>query len=130
MQERRRGVNPLPVDDNVAKARMFHLAQGVLVGLRRRPPEEVLSELIDVAQRFGLSPFALARALVRRPDVLLLDEPPPAAGRPRAPTPTPTQQPRYVNAGAICWNRLRPNNIDRRASTTQASCRGASVPGA
>jgi hypothetical protein len=53
-----------PVDDNVAKARMFHLAQGVLVGLRRRPPEEVLSELIDVAQRFGLSPFALARALV------------------------------------------------------------------
>ena len=61
MQERRRGVNPLPVDDNVAKARMFHLAQGVLVGLRRRPPEEVLSELIDVAQRFGLSPFALAR---------------------------------------------------------------------
>ena len=65
MQERRRGVNPLPVDDNVAKARMFHLAQGVLVGLRRRPPEEVLSELIDVAQRFGLSPFALARALVR-----------------------------------------------------------------
>jgi hypothetical protein len=43
---------------------MFHLAQGVLVGLRRRPPEEVLSELIDVAQRFGLSPFALARALV------------------------------------------------------------------
>ena len=64
MQERRRGVNPLPVDDNVAKARMFHLAQGVLVGLRRRPPEEVLSELVDVAQRFGLSPFALARALV------------------------------------------------------------------
>lgn len=64
MQERRRGVNPLPLDDNVAKARMFHLAQGVLVGLRRRPPEEVLSELIDVAQRFGLSPFALARALV------------------------------------------------------------------
>ena len=41
MQERRRGVNPLPVDGNVAKARMFHLAQGVLVGLRRRPPEEV-----------------------------------------------------------------------------------------
>jgi hypothetical protein len=64
VQERRRGVNPLPVDDNVAKARMFHLSQGVLVGLRRRPPEEVLSELIDVAQRFGLSPFALARALV------------------------------------------------------------------
>ena len=37
MQERRRGVNPLPVDDNVAKARMFHLAQGVLVGLASRP---------------------------------------------------------------------------------------------
>ena len=64
MQERRRGVNPLPVDDNVAKARMFHLAPGVLVGLRRQPPEEVSCELIDVAQRFGLSPFALARALV------------------------------------------------------------------
>ena len=54
MQERRRCVNPLPVDDTVAKARMFHLAQGVLVGLRRRPPEEVFSELIDVAQRFNL----------------------------------------------------------------------------
>ena len=66
MLERRRGVNPLPVDDNVAKARMFHLAQGVLVGLRRQPPEEVSCELIDVAQRFGLSPFALARASGRR----------------------------------------------------------------
>ena len=44
MQERRRSVNPLPVDHNVGKARMFHLAQGVLVGLRRRPPEEVLCE--------------------------------------------------------------------------------------
>ena len=54
----------MPGDDDVAKARMLHLPQDVLVGLRRRPPEEVLSELIDVAQRFGLSPVALARALV------------------------------------------------------------------
>ena len=64
MPKRHQGVNPLPVDDNVANARMFHLAQGVLVGLRRRPAEQVLNELIDVAQRFGLSPFTLARALV------------------------------------------------------------------
>ncbi|PRC57391.1 hypothetical protein C6A85_33795, partial [Mycobacterium sp. ITM-2017-0098] len=27
-------------------------------------PEEVIGELIETAQRFGLSPFALARALV------------------------------------------------------------------
>lgn len=39
MPRRHQGVNPLPVDDDVANARMFHLAQGVLVGLRRRPAE-------------------------------------------------------------------------------------------
>jgi hypothetical protein len=64
MPKRRLGLNPLSVDDNVANARMFHLARGVLVRLLRRPPEQVLNELIDVARRFGLSPFALARALV------------------------------------------------------------------
>lgn len=117
MLERRRGVNPLPVDDNVAKARMFHLAQGVLVGLRRRPPEEVLSELIDVAQRFGLSPFALARALVA------------AAGG-------GTAAGADADAAATvrqCWGDLLESiaseQYDRRASATQASCRGASVPG-
>jgi hypothetical protein len=51
------------VDDDVTKARTFHLAQGILIGLRRRPPEEVLTEF-DAAQDFGLSPFALARALM------------------------------------------------------------------
>ena len=66
MQERRRGVNPLPVDDNVAKARMFHLAQGVLVGLRRRPPEEVLCELIDVAEVRTVTICAGPRASGRR----------------------------------------------------------------
>ena len=52
------------MDDNVASARMFHLAQGVFLGLRRRPAEQALNELIDAAQRFGLSQFTLARALV------------------------------------------------------------------
>ena len=64
MHETRRRVSPLPVDDDVAKARMFHLAQGILIALHRRPPEEVLTELVEAAQEFGLSPFALARALV------------------------------------------------------------------
>ena len=64
MPKRRLGLNPLSVDDNVANARMFHLAEGVLVRLLRRPPEQILNELIDVAQRFGLSPFALARVLM------------------------------------------------------------------
>ncbi|PRC45894.1 hypothetical protein C6A85_92860, partial [Mycobacterium sp. ITM-2017-0098] len=64
MRETAREVSPLSVDDDVSKARMFHLAQGILVGLRRCTPEEVIGELIETAQRFGLSPFALARALV------------------------------------------------------------------
>jgi len=64
MQKRNPGLYPLPVDDNVASARMFHLAQDVFLGLRRRPAEQALNELIDAAQRFGLSQFTLARALV------------------------------------------------------------------
>ncbi|MGB3355495.1 MAG: transcription antitermination regulator [Mycobacterium sp.] len=64
MREISRGMGPLSIDDDVAKARMFHLAQGVLVGLRRYAPEVAIGELIDAAQEFGVSPFALARALV------------------------------------------------------------------
>lgn len=64
MREISREIGPLSIDDDVAKARMFHLAQGVLVGLRRRAPEVVIGELIDAAQEFGVSPFVLARALV------------------------------------------------------------------
>ena len=71
MQERRRRVNPLPVDDNVAKARMFHLAQGVLVGLRRAASRTGLNELIDVAQSRTVTICADPRCRA----------PPPAAGR-------------------------------------------------
>jgi len=66
VQERRRSVNPLPVDDNVAKARMFHLAQGVLVGLRGNLPKRFYAKLIDVAQWLYCHHLRWPRASGRR----------------------------------------------------------------
>ena len=57
MQERRRCVNPLPVDDTVAKARMFHLAQGVLVGLADGLPKRFSAN----SPTLHRGSFALAR---------------------------------------------------------------------
>lgn len=51
-------------DDDAAKARTLHIAEGVLVALRRKSPEAVIAELVDGARQDGLSPYVLAAALV------------------------------------------------------------------
>jgi len=48
----------------IAQARNLHLAEGVLVALRRQTPEVALSELVAVARAAQVSPFRLADALV------------------------------------------------------------------
>lgn len=50
--------------DGVSSARLLHLAEGVLVGLRRIPPEAAVVELVDAARESRLSPFVVAKALV------------------------------------------------------------------
>src|SRR5689334_11141617 len=47
-----------------ARMRMLHLAEGVLVGLRRCPPADAFAELVNTARTAGLSPYAVANALV------------------------------------------------------------------
>jgi hypothetical protein len=51
-------------DDDAAKARKLHLAEGILVALRRATPEVVIGELVDAARQAGLSPYVLAAGLV------------------------------------------------------------------
>jgi|EndMetStandDraft_6_1072998.scaffolds.fasta_scaffold10194_1 hypothetical protein len=51
-------------NDDLVRTRYLHLAEGVLVGLRRRPPEDTLRELVDAARGSGVSPYAVAQALV------------------------------------------------------------------
>ena len=53
-----------PWADEHSGTRVLDLALGVLVGLRRCGPKDAFSELVQVANRWGLSPFALGRALV------------------------------------------------------------------
>jgi len=51
-------------DDSIARARTLHLAEGVLVGLRRCSPEQAIAELVSAGRDAGLSTYALARGLV------------------------------------------------------------------
>lgn len=44
--------------------RTLHLAEGILMGLLRTTPEHSLNELLGVARASGLSPNAIAGALV------------------------------------------------------------------
>ena len=53
-----------PWADEHSGTRTLDLALGVLVGLRRYDAKDAFSELLDVGNRRGLSPFALGRALV------------------------------------------------------------------
>lgn len=61
-------VHRLTIVDDVkrspARTRIMHLAEGVLVGLLNTAPENSLRELIGAAQSAGLSPDAVAFALV------------------------------------------------------------------
>lgn len=45
-------------------ARTLDVAKGVLVALRRRDADDIFAELVQVAEKYALSPFALATALV------------------------------------------------------------------
>ena len=56
--------NPV-IGSGPTRVRVLHLAEGVLVGLRRRPPEDVLAELVNTARRAGLSPYVVAAALLK-----------------------------------------------------------------
>lgn len=51
-------------DDSVTRARTLHLAEGVLIGLRRCSPEQAIAELVAAGREAGLSTYALARGLV------------------------------------------------------------------
>lgn len=51
-------------DPGIGRARMLHLAEGVLVALRRCTPEAALAELVDAARASHLSPYAVACGLV------------------------------------------------------------------
>jgi hypothetical protein len=42
----------------------LHLAEGILIALQRRPAEQVIPEMVEVARDCGLSPFAIAETLV------------------------------------------------------------------
>jgi hypothetical protein len=50
--------------DSMARARTLHLAEGILVGLRRCSPEQAINELVATGRDAGLSTYALARGLV------------------------------------------------------------------
>lgn len=52
------------VDNSVARARTLHLAEGILIGLRRCSPEQAIAELVSAGREAGLSTYALARGLV------------------------------------------------------------------
>lgn len=52
------------VDDSMARARTLHLAEGILIGLRRCSPEQAIAELVSAGRDAGLSTYALARGLV------------------------------------------------------------------
>jgi hypothetical protein len=52
------------VDPDLLRARTLHLAEGILIALQRRPAEQVIPEMVEVARDSGLSPFAIAETLV------------------------------------------------------------------
>ncbi|MDZ7887009.1 MAG: antitermination regulator [Mycobacterium sp.] len=47
-----------------ARARTLHLAEGILIGLRRCRAEHAIAELVSAGREAGLSTYALARGLV------------------------------------------------------------------
>ena len=64
MTEIHRGSFGSRVDPDLLRARTLHLAEGVLIALQRRPAEQVIPEMVEVARDSGLSPFAIAETLV------------------------------------------------------------------
>jgi hypothetical protein len=48
------------VDPDLLRARTLHPAEGILIALQRRPAEQVIPEMVEVARDSGPSPFAIA----------------------------------------------------------------------
>lgn len=57
------GARRTPASD-ILRARTLHLAEGVLIALRKCRAEAALAELMEVARGAALSPYAVAAALV------------------------------------------------------------------
>ncbi len=53
-----------PFDGDLARARMLHLAEGILVGLTGCTPEQALAEMVAVARGTSQSTFDVAQELV------------------------------------------------------------------
>lgn len=60
-----REIEILPFDGALARARVLHVAEGILVCLKGSTPEEALAEMVSVACRAGQSTFAVAEDLMR-----------------------------------------------------------------
>ncbi|MCF6388980.1 hypothetical protein L2K20_18545 [Mycobacterium sp. MBM] len=50
--------------ESQARVRTLHLAEGILIGVRRCSAEQAITELVAAGQEAGLSTYALARGLV------------------------------------------------------------------
>lgn len=59
-----REVGILPFDGDVARARVLHVAEGILVCFRGCTPEEALAEMVSVARVAGQSTFAVAEEIM------------------------------------------------------------------
>lgn len=60
-----REIENLPFDGDLARARVLHVAEGILVCLKGFTPEEALAEMVSVACGAGQSTFAVAEELMR-----------------------------------------------------------------
>jgi ANTAR domain len=60
-----REVEILPFDADLARARVLHVAEGILVCLNGCTPEEALAAMVAVARRAGQSTFTVAEELMR-----------------------------------------------------------------
>jgi AmiR/NasT family two-component response regulator len=53
-----------PFDDALARSRVLHVAEGILVCLQGCTPEEAFTEMVCVARTAGQSTFTVARELM------------------------------------------------------------------
>lgn len=93
------------VDDSLARARTLHLAEGILIGLRRCSPEQAIAELVAAGRDAGLSTFALARGLVT------------AAGGPDGIDADPASRVAEQRWGTLFPRQEQPVSIPAEAST-------------
>lgn len=53
-----------PFDDALARSRVLHVAEGILVCLQACTPEEAFTQMVCVARTGGQSTFSVARELM------------------------------------------------------------------